>query len=305
MISRRILIAGAFAGTALVAGGAIAQNQATVGIQTVTTYSADARITAVDPSTRTVSLAFTNGATATRTVSPAVADFSARKVGDNVSVGFEDKLTFVLSGPNIATPRERDTSVTASHRPPVRVPPASQPAEAIANWWVTAVNPRPARSRWSILPAAQMRTYNVTTAEGREQLPRVKLGDSLTAINTRWRSSRSRPRRKAPYGKNSVRGAESGSRAEGDAAGGLSAEEASRASFCPRPKRCSAGCASRRQCLAFGSGEIARLRVVCATFCQAAIISRVRGPKAPSVPRRVEAQRGECDLDALRSAVAR
>ena len=92
MISRRILIAGAFAGTALVAGGAIAQNQATVGIQTVTTYSADARITAVDPSTRTVSLAFTNGATATRTVSPAVADFSARKVGDNVSVGFEDKL---------------------------------------------------------------------------------------------------------------------------------------------------------------------------------------------------------------------
>ena len=104
MISRRILIAGAFAGTALVAGGAIAQNQATVGIQTVTTYSADARITAVDPSTRTVSLAFTNGATATRTVSPAVADISARKVGDNVSVGFEDQLTFVLSGPNERVP---------------------------------------------------------------------------------------------------------------------------------------------------------------------------------------------------------
>ena len=39
-----------------------AQNQATVGIQTVTTYSADARITAVDLAARTVSLAFTNGA---------------------------------------------------------------------------------------------------------------------------------------------------------------------------------------------------------------------------------------------------
>jgi hypothetical protein len=31
-----------------------------------------------------------------------------------VSVGFEDTLTFVLSGPNVATPRARDTSVTAT-----------------------------------------------------------------------------------------------------------------------------------------------------------------------------------------------
>jgi hypothetical protein len=29
-----------------------------------------------------------------------------------------------------------------------------------------------------------VRTYNVTTAAGREQLPRVKVGDSLMAINT-------------------------------------------------------------------------------------------------------------------------
>jgi hypothetical protein len=28
-----------------------------------------------------------------------------------------------------------------------------------------------------------VRTYNVTTQAGREQLPRVKVGDSLTAIN--------------------------------------------------------------------------------------------------------------------------
>src|SRR6202022_1006268 len=113
MIGRRYLIAGTFAGAVLAAGSALAQ-QATVGIQTVTTYSADARITAVDPAARTVSLAFTNGATATRNVSQAVADFGARKVGDMVSVGFEDTLTFVLSGPNVATPRNRDTSVTAT-----------------------------------------------------------------------------------------------------------------------------------------------------------------------------------------------
>ena len=139
MISRRILIAGAFAGTALVAGGAVAQNQATVGIQTVTTYSADARITAVDPSTRTVSLAFTNGATATRTVSPAVADFSARKVGDNVSVGFEDRLTFVLSGPNVATPRERASS--AMRRVSV------MPPQRVTSGWTTSTCARSISSR--------------------------------------------------------------------------------------------------------------------------------------------------------------
>jgi hypothetical protein len=29
-----------------------------------------------------------------------------------------------------------------------------------------------------------VRTYNVTTPAGRAQLPRVKIGDSLTTINT-------------------------------------------------------------------------------------------------------------------------
>ena len=184
MISRRILIAGAFAGAFLAAGGAFAQNQATVGIQTVTTYSADARITAVDPAARTVSLAFTNGATATRTVSQAVADFGARKVGDMVSVGFEDRLTFVLSGPNVATPRERDTGVTAAASATGMGAAGVSASEAIANWWVVGVDPA-ANTISLINPAGgAVRTYNVTTAAGREQLPRVKVGDSLTAINT-------------------------------------------------------------------------------------------------------------------------
>jgi hypothetical protein len=183
MIGRRYLIASAFAGVIVAAGSALAQ-QATVGIQTVTTYSADARITAVDPAARTVSLAFTNGATATRTVSHAVADFGARKVGDMVSVGFEDRLTFVLSGPNVATPRERDTSVTAAASATGMGAAGVSASEAIANWWVVGVNP--AGGTISLINPAggEVRTYNVTTQAGRDQLPRVKIGDSLTAINT-------------------------------------------------------------------------------------------------------------------------
>jgi hypothetical protein len=183
MINRRYLMAGAFATALLAADGAFAQDQATVGIQTITTYSLDARITAVDPAARTVSLAFANGATATRNVSQAVADFGARRVGDMVSVGFEDRLTFVLSAPNVQTPRARDNSVTAAASMGQSAAGVSA-SEAIANWWVVGVNPGGGTISLVNPAGGEVRTYNVTTPAGREQLPRVKVGDSLTAINT-------------------------------------------------------------------------------------------------------------------------
>jgi hypothetical protein len=133
MINRRYLMAGAFAIAFLSAGGAFAQDQATVGIQTVTTYSLEARITAVDPAGPHGSLAFANGATATRNVSQTVTDFGARRVGDMVSVGFEDRLTFVLSAPNVKTPRPRDNSVMATASTGQSAAGVSA-SEAIANW---------------------------------------------------------------------------------------------------------------------------------------------------------------------------
>ena len=140
MFTRRFVIGATLAGSMLVAATAFAQGQAIVGISTVTTYSADARITAVDPANRTVSLAFTNGATAVRQVSPSVANFAQTKVGDMVSLAFEDRLTFVLSGPNTKTPRDRDTNVTVATGTGTSVAGASA-GQVVANWWVTAVNP--------------------------------------------------------------------------------------------------------------------------------------------------------------------
>jgi hypothetical protein len=183
MLTRRILITACAAGSMLMAGSAFAQGQAIVGISTVTTYSADARITAVDPANRTVTLAYSNGATAVRKVGPSVANFAQTKVGDNVSVAFEDRLTFVLSGPNTKTPRDRDVSVTAAAATGSSTAGVSAD-QAVANWWVTAVNPS-ANTISLVNPAGgQVRTFNVTTPEGRAQLPRVKPGDSLTAIDS-------------------------------------------------------------------------------------------------------------------------
>jgi len=183
MLTRRILIAASMAGSMLAAGSAFAQGQPIVGISTVTTYSADARITAVDPNARTVSLAFTNGATAVRQVSPSVANFAQTKVGDMVSLAFEDRLTFVLSGPNTKTPRDRDTTVTVATGGGGSVAGASA-GQAVANWWVTGVNPSAGTISLINPGGGEVRTYNVTTPEGRAQLPRVKPGDSVTAINS-------------------------------------------------------------------------------------------------------------------------
>lgn len=184
MLTRRILIAASLAGSMFVAGSAFAQGQPIVGISTVTTYSADARITAVDTNARTVSLAFTNGATAVRQVSPSVANFAQTKVGDNVSLAFEDRLTFVLSGPNTQTPRDRDTTVTVATGGGGTGVAGASAGQAVANWWVTGVNPSAGTISLINPGGGEVRTYNVTTPEGRAQLPRVKPGDSVTAINS-------------------------------------------------------------------------------------------------------------------------
>ncbi|MCA0305418.1 MAG: hypothetical protein LCH95_23705 [Proteobacteria bacterium] len=183
MFNRRFIFAAVAGATLVAAAPVFAQGQATVGISTVTTYAADARITAVDTAKRTVTLAYSNGATGTRTVSPSVANFAQAKVGDNVAVVFEDRLTFVLSGPNVKTPGDRDVSATVVGQAGQTIAGATA-GQSVANWWVTAVNPA-ANTISLVNPAGgEVKTFNVDTAAGREQLPRVKVGDSLTMINS-------------------------------------------------------------------------------------------------------------------------
>jgi hypothetical protein len=184
MFTKRFLVAAALAGTLVTAGAgaAFAQGQPIVGISTVTTYSIDATITAIDPAKRTVTFTGPAGRSLTSTVSPGV-KMDTSKVGDRVSASFEDKLTFVLSGPNARTPRDRDVSVTAAASSDNRA--AGVKAEqTVANWWVTGVNPSAGTISVVNPNGGEVQTYTAATAEGRAQLPRVKTGDNLTAIDT-------------------------------------------------------------------------------------------------------------------------
>ena len=183
--SRRSLIAVAIAASALAAGGhSFAQDQAIVGIQSTTHYSLDGRIAAVDTTARTVTITSADGSSRTLNVSPLAANISSTKVGDNVMLDVEDTRSFVLSGRNTPTPAAGAVSVTGAVETKQGVAGA-RAANSIANWWVVRVDPA-ANTITLVNPGGgEVRTYNVTSEAGRQQLSRVKPGDSLTEINRR------------------------------------------------------------------------------------------------------------------------
>lgn len=187
MFNKRRLIALALAGSFVAAGSAFAQSAPgttpIVGLSTVTTHSVDGRVTAIDPTTRMVTLTLPSGATVNHKVSAAVQNLGVVMVGDQVFVGYEERLSFVLSGPNARPPRDRDNSVVVGASGP-RGEAGAGASQTVANWWVVGVDAG-AGTLSLVNPAGgQVRTYNVVTPEGRAQLPRVKTGDYLTAIDS-------------------------------------------------------------------------------------------------------------------------
>ncbi|MBX9946608.1 MAG: hypothetical protein K2Y40_21215 [Reyranella sp.] len=177
----------ALAGSFLAAGSAFAQGAAgttpIVGISTVTNYSVDGRVTAIDPATRNVTLTTPNGSTVSRKVSPDITNLGVVKVGDDVFVGYEEKFTFVLSGPNARPPRDRDNSVVVGTAGP-KAEAGVALNQLVANWWVVGVDPAAGRISLVNPAGGEVRTFGVSAAEARAQLPRIKNGDYLTAIDS-------------------------------------------------------------------------------------------------------------------------
>jgi hypothetical protein len=184
LLIRRSLLVVALAGSALAGGPAYAQDQATVGIQTTTHYSIAGRIAAVDTTARTLTITSADGTNRMLNVSPMAANITSTKVGDNVEVAVEDTRTFVLSSPGVATPAPGAASAAAAVETSQGVAGARL-SQSIGNWTVVSVNPG-ANTITLVNPGGgEVRTYDVTTDAGRQQLPRVKQGDNLTALNSR------------------------------------------------------------------------------------------------------------------------
>jgi hypothetical protein len=192
MFSKRRMIALALAGSFVsgsfvAAGNAFAQGapgtKPIVGLSTVTTYSVNGRITAIDAKTRMVTLTLQSGATVSHKVSEAVQNLGVVKVGDEVFVAYEEKLSFVLSGPNARPPRDRRVSVAVGAAGP-KAEAGAAASQTIANWWVVGVDVAGAKLSLVNPAGGEVRTFSVVTPEGRAELPRVKTGDYLTAIDS-------------------------------------------------------------------------------------------------------------------------
>ena len=163
MFSKRRMIAlalaGSFVGGSFVAAGnAFAQGapgtKPIVGLSTVTTYSVSGRITAIDPKTRMVTLTLPSGATVSHKVSEAVQNLGIIKVGDEVFVAYEEKLSFVLSGPDARPPRDRSVSVAVGAAGPKAEAGAGASQTSPTGGWSASTSPAPS-SRSSIRPAAR------------------------------------------------------------------------------------------------------------------------------------------------------
>jgi hypothetical protein len=184
MLNRRSLIVVALAGSALAGTDSFAQDQAIVGIQSTTHYSLEGRIAAVDVNARTVSITSANDTNRMLNVSPMAANISSTRVGENVVLAIEDTRTFVLSGSNTPTPTSGAASATGAVETSQGVAGA-RVSNSIANWWVVGVDPA-AHTITLVNPGGgEVRTYDVTSEMGRQQLPRVKHGDNLTLIDSR------------------------------------------------------------------------------------------------------------------------
>ncbi len=184
LLIRRSLIVVALAGSALAGGPVYAQDQATVGIQTTTHYSIVGRIAAVDTTARTLTITSADGTNRMLSVSPMAANITSTKVGDNVEVAVEDTRTFVLSSPGVKTPAPGAASAAVAVETNQGVDGARL-SQSIGNWTVVSVNPG-ANTITLVNPGGgEVRTYDVTTDAGRQQLPRVKQGDNLTELNSR------------------------------------------------------------------------------------------------------------------------
>lgn len=184
MISHKTVRAVAFGALLTVFGAATAWSQAApiVGISSVLSYSGSARVTAIDPATRTVALTLADGRTDSYKVGDAVQNLGQVRVGDTIEGTYEDRLSFVLSGPDTATPRDRDLAA-AVRAAPGQAPAAAAAREAIVSWTVVSTNVA-ANTISLVNPAGgQIRTFDVRTPQGRAELPRVKPGDKLTAIS--------------------------------------------------------------------------------------------------------------------------
>ncbi|HEX2887636.1 MAG TPA: hypothetical protein VHP59_14465 [Vineibacter terrae] len=185
MSPNRFAIAAILSLSLATAGGAWAQapgDRAVTGIFTSSSFKTEAKVTAVDPGTRMVTVLTADGRTLTHKASDAVQNLGQVKVGDIALISYEERTSYILSEPGARLPAAGDLTVSAAGTKGQR-PAGGIMRQGLANYTVVGTNV--AGNTITLVDAAggEVRTFDVTDPTARSQLPRVKAGDALTAID--------------------------------------------------------------------------------------------------------------------------
>jgi hypothetical protein len=181
----RFAIAAIFALSLVTTAGAWAQtpgDRPIAGIFTSTSFSTEAKVTAVDQGTRLVTVQTADGRTLMHKASDAVRNLDQVKVGDVAVISYEERTSYILSEPGAKLPTAGDVTVSASAAKGGR-PAGGIMRQGLANYTVVGTNVQGNTITLVDAAGGEVRTYDVTDPTARASLPRVKPGDSLTAID--------------------------------------------------------------------------------------------------------------------------
>jgi hypothetical protein len=151
------------------------------GIGASETISLRAKVTAIDQSTRMVTLVGPQGRSQTLKVGDEVRNLPQVKVGDTVNVVYHASVTYVLAPRGTKLP---DNSVTAAG---ARAAPGQMPAGAVGAKIVvtsTVIGIDLARHSLQLVDpdGGQVRTVDVVTPEGQQSMKMIKIGDTITGV---------------------------------------------------------------------------------------------------------------------------
>ncbi len=181
ILAKRYANVAAFALALAASGGAWAQAPV-AGLATVTSSKGEAKVTAVDPGTRVVTIVTADGRTVTGKVGDRVQNLEQVKAGDIAVVTYEERTSFVLSEPGTKVPGAGEVMVSA-RAAKGQLPAAGLMRQSLANYTVVSTNTQANTITLVNAAGGEVRTFDIMDPTARAMLPRVKPGDFLTAID--------------------------------------------------------------------------------------------------------------------------
>jgi hypothetical protein len=174
-----VSIAVCFAAAPLVAG---AQGMK-AGAGNTQTTTKTVTVKSVDASTRHIEVTDAAGDTYTLKAPAAVRNFSQIKPGDKIKAHYTIETEYILSSPNTPLPANSETTIAA------RAAKGELPAGVVANHTVVTGNVLGIDQATHTIKivnknGGQVHTIYVRNAERQKLLPKVKVGDTITAYIT-------------------------------------------------------------------------------------------------------------------------